>query len=501
MRPSAAILALVILAATVAMVTCAKADPTGSSVGGTAGNQSYQAGCLYQISPSTLTNGQQAGLRCNSAGALNISGNITASNASVGLTGSTVPSSGNYIAGSKSGTLTGLTLDGSSNLNINCVVGCAGGAFNNNSDGVATSSGNGQTAAWLYGFNGTTFDRIREDGSGDMFVSLAGTNYLFSTGNSTTTQLGAGATFTGTIDNVTPHQAISELITTDQPGTLTITQYIDAGGSHVVGTKTVSVAAGVGQGFSFTINGNYLKVTFQNTGGSSTTTLDISTAYGIIPPTTNLLNTPVALNEVNGTALSLGSTTSSASIPVVIASDQAAVNVSIAQVGATTVVTGGVNGSLGVGGVTASGASVTGNPVQTGGRAQNAEATAVTNGQAVEAAYDLVGKAIVMPFANKENFIQGYASTTGGSATTIIASCGASTKCYITGVQCYNTSATTITVTLTDSASTVLIVPAGGGNNASFETPLATAAATAFQFTASTGETTIGCAAQGYKGT
>ena len=175
--------------------------------------------------------------------------------------------------------------------------------------------------------------------------------------------------------------------------------------------------------------------------------------------------------------------------------------VSIAQVGATTVVTGGVNGSLGVGGVTASGASVTGNPVQTGGRAQNAEATAVTNGQAVEAAYDLVGKAIVMPFANKENFIQGYASTTGGSATTIIASCGASTKCYITGVQCYNTSATTITVTLTDSASTVLIVPAGGGNNASFETPLATAAATAFQFTASTGETTIGCAAQGYKGT
>ena len=72
------------------------------------------------------------------------------------------------------------------------------------------------------------------------------------------------------------------------------------------------------------LNGNYVKVTAQNTGGSTTTTLRLDTAYGDIGPATQLNNAPVALNEVGGTALALGQAAMASSIPVAIASNQSA---------------------------------------------------------------------------------------------------------------------------------------------------------------------------------
>ena len=55
-------------------------------------------------------------------------------------------------------------IDGSHNMDINCVVGCAGGKFSNAADGVATSGANGQTGAFNYIFNGSTWDRVRGTG-------------------------------------------------------------------------------------------------------------------------------------------------------------------------------------------------------------------------------------------------------------------------------------------------------------------------------------------------
>lgn len=103
-------------------------------------------------------------------------------------------------------------------------------------------------------------------------------------------------------------------------------------------------------------------------------------------------------------------------------------------------------------------------------------------------------------YENAANWIGGTASTTAGTATTLVAASGASLKSYITDLSCYNTSATTITVALNDSLSTVLIVPSTGGNNLPIRVPLQTAANTALTFTASTAETTVGCTARGYKG-
>lgn len=51
----------------------ALADSAGSAIGGSAGSQSDLAGCIYLSSPSTLSNGQQTGLRCNSAGNMQVS--------------------------------------------------------------------------------------------------------------------------------------------------------------------------------------------------------------------------------------------------------------------------------------------------------------------------------------------------------------------------------------------------------------------------------------------
>lgn len=86
--------------------------------------------------------------------------------------GATFPATGTAIGVKNGLNMVNLAADASSNLLVNCASGCAGGTFNNNADAIATSATNGQTAAFLYGFNGTTFDRLRVDGSKNLFVNL-----------------------------------------------------------------------------------------------------------------------------------------------------------------------------------------------------------------------------------------------------------------------------------------------------------------------------------------
>ena len=109
------------------------------------------------------------------------------------------------------------------------------------------------------------------------------------------------------------------------------------------------------------------------------------------------------------------------------------------------------------------------------------------------------------PYSNRENQVGGSATATGTAATTIIAAGGASVKTYVTDVECGRTDAgsTAVYVTFNDSHSTILVLPnsgGGGGHDKTFETPLATAAATAFTFTSSASISTIYCSAQGFSG-
>jgi hypothetical protein len=247
----------------------------------------------------------------------------------------------------------------------------------------------------------------------------------------------------------------------------------------------------------------------------------------------------------------------------------------LAQVGGTSTVTGGVNGSLGVGGLAASGSAVAGDPVLIAGSdgtdarsiatntsgqpvvvgpgtagsasggvltvqgvasmtpllvnpntiatwgltaapttaptnylsvaaiGQNAEpASLATNGQTIPLQADLTGKLITMPYANKTLFLRGAGSSTStGTTITVLGSAGTGLYGYLTALQCGNTSATTIYVTLSDGASSVFILPAGGGTNVTFPTPLVSSStATAITATLSGSVSTIYCNGQGYKG-
>jgi len=80
-------------------------------------------------------------------------------------------------------------------------------------------------------------------------------------------------------------------------------------------------------------------------------------------------------------------------------------DVNIDEIGGTTVVTGGVNGSLGIGGNVAHDDADAGNPVKIGGRARSTQMTAVAEDDRVDAAYNTTGGAIdaVYTYATQSN--------------------------------------------------------------------------------------------------
>lgn len=106
--------------------------------------------------------------------------------------------------------------------------------------------------------------------------------YPASTNNSSSTQLGAGASFTGVIENIQNLQAAQISVTSDQAYTVQVKQYIDAGGTRLVSTDTFTRAAGVPLNENVTLPGNYFQVVVTNNGGSTTTTFRLDTTFGIM---------------------------------------------------------------------------------------------------------------------------------------------------------------------------------------------------------------------------
>ena len=160
-------------------------------------------------------------------------------------------------------------------------------------------------------------------------TTLAGTNFTFSTINTSVVQLAANATFNGGIESVLNQPNISIDFTCDQPVVLTVNQYIDAAGLFPLPQIVVPITSG-GLNRAWSLNGNYVSVSVQNLGTVATTTFNLNTAYGVIPAVTNLGNEPVAINEVAGVAIpqggsvpvSLTNTTTDGSGSLLVASKQ-----------------------------------------------------------------------------------------------------------------------------------------------------------------------------------
>lgn len=167
--------------------------------------------------------------------------------------------------------------------------------------------------------------------------------------------------------------------------------------------------------------------------------------------------------------------------------------VSLAQIGATTVVTGGVAGTLAVGGVTAAAASSTGNPVRIGGIGYTSNPTAVTTGQVTNLMTDKMGRPVVVQGQIRDLVATQATTITSTTATTIVTAGAAGVFNDITSLTITNSSATATIVTLTGGATTMLYsIAAGGGMVCNYSPPLpAASAATAWTLTLGTAVTSI----------
>lgn len=167
-----------------------------------------------------------------------------------------------------------------------------------------------------------------------------------------------------------------------------------------------------------------------------------------------------------------------------------------------------LSGNLRVGGTGATAAAVPASGVYNGAQARSSEISAATNGNLVGLVADLVGKLIVLPYANPENFVSGAITSamTGTTSTSLIAAPGAGRN-YITQITVSNSHATQGTdVIIQDGngGTTLYTIPAAavyGGAVVVFPTPLRQPTVTTAIYCANvtTGASTK-VSASGYKG-
>lgn len=159
-------------------------------------------------------------------------------------------------------------------------------------------------------------------------------------------------------------------------------------------------------------------------------------------------------------------------------------------------------------GVGATGSAVPANAIYNGAQARSSEATAASNGNLTGVASDLVGKVITSPYANRENQLRCAVTLTASTAATTctgMGAQGASVKIYITDLTCTRSDilTTAATMTLNDSATTIIDMPnsgGGGGFARSYNTPLVVAANTAFTVQSGASLTSVHCSATGFSG-
>jgi len=234
-------------------------------------------------------------------------GGGSGSNAAAGPTGSAVPTSADYLGFNVAGNLVGVSA--ANPLPVSASV-----SFTDPAESVVGAAT--PTSAIQLGWNnGNVTQNVTPTNA--LPISVNAANFIFSSANSSTTQLAAGATFTGTIETALNQPEISLLMTCDQPTTLTVNQFIDLAGVYAVTPVVFTIAAGVQFSRSFPLNGNYVQVKVQNTGASTTTTFNLNTAYGTIGSSDSAGNTPVSgtISAIQSGTWNIGSITTLPALP------------------------------------------------------------------------------------------------------------------------------------------------------------------------------------------
>jgi len=162
-------------------------------------------------------------------------------------------------------------------------------------------------------------------------------------------------------------------------------------------------------------------------------------------------------------------------------------------------------GAAEIEGPTAHDAASAANPVLVGAHAVSAEQTAVANADLTRLITDLVGKLIVLPYANPENLVSGKtAAITDTTNTQVLAAAGAGVRNYVTTILVTNSHATVGTLVKINDGSTEIFsgyaAAAGGGFAISLVSPLRGTANTAINAQCGTTGANVYVSITGYKG-
>src|ERR1039458_9655571 len=196
------------------------------------------------------------------SGTFSATGGTISNATSAQATSGTNQGSVSYNYGFNGTTWDQLQVDASKNLNINCQAGCAGGATSNAGSGVATSSTNGKTVNYNYGWNGTTWDQVSSltvgskhaltsaivDGSGNQITSFGATGSTSNASSGVATAatnvptVGYGYGFNGTTWDQLQVDASKRLIVGASSGA-----FVD-GALATLGTEAETAWNGTGSG-------------------------------------------------------------------------------------------------------------------------------------------------------------------------------------------------------------------------------------------------------------
>lgn len=379
-------------------------------------------------------------------------------------------------------------------------------AGTNNIGDVDVLTVNGVAPAFGTGVRGATVQRvtIATDDSVPVTIASVPSHAVTNAGTFVTQENGALLTSNQLLDDVVTAQATA----------------IGTTKTSLVGVSTTTAAP------------TYTTGTINPLNSTTTGALRVDNS-GVTQPVSGTVsittNSAVNVAQINAVAPLMGNgVTGTGSQRVTIASDGTAIStvgyisvkvdqttpgttnaVSLAQIGGTTVVNGGLAGSQSVGGTVANNVAPTGNPLPLAGIAVSAEPTANTATRISQLLTDLVGKLIVLPYANPENFVSGAITTamTATTTTSLVAAPGAGLRNYITTIIVSNAHATVGTdVAIQDGSAgtTLLTIPAAavyGGAVINLPVPLRQPTANTALFCANvtTGASTK-ASAVGYKG-
>ena len=246
------------------------------------------------------------------------SANVNVTNASIPVTGTfwqaTQPVSGTVTANAGTGNFT-VAQATAANLNATVtgtVAATQSGTWNIGSittlpaiTGTVTAN-QGTANATPWNENISQYGGTAVSPTNPFNIQPSATYFASSVGNSSTAQLAAGATFTGAIESTLSQQALSLLITCDQPFTAQLLQFIDAAGTYALPVITLTGSSSNAIMRSFVLNGNYFQIKVTNNGTATTTLLNINSYYGTIMPSNSSGNEAVSLYDAQGITVGSG---------------------------------------------------------------------------------------------------------------------------------------------------------------------------------------------------